>query len=197
MNRPDTQTDSLPADTAEQPEDDSVSTPEPVDTRSRLRAAGVCLAGIAGVSAVLAWMLYTQVTSTCSGTGCLGGSGGFLLVGVLAAALALPAFVEPAAIVVAERPGSRPRLRVAGWAALASLGWTALWMGLVYRAAGVLPGDDTPILLAVTIALVALVAASVVLVPLLARQRVAAEAARVVYVLLALWAIWRFSTLGL
>jgi hypothetical protein len=197
VNRPDAQTDPRPADAAEQHEDLAVSATEPADTRSRLRAAAVCLAGIAGVSAVLAWMLYTQVTSACSGTGCLGASGGFLLVGVLAAALALPAFVEPAAIVVAGRPGSRPRLRVAGWAALASLGWTALWMGLVHRAAALLPGDDTPILLAVVIALVALVAASAVLVPLLARQRMAAEIARGVYVLLAVWAIWRFSSLGL
>jgi hypothetical protein len=202
VNGPDTQTDPRPADTAEQREDLPVNTEEPTvdqpaDTRSRLRAAAVCLGVIAGVSAVLAWLLYAQVSSTCAGTGCLGASGGFLIVGVLAAALALPAFVEPAAIVVSERPGGRRRLRVAGWAALASLGWTALWMGLVHRGASLLPSSDRPILQAVTIALVALVAAAVVLVPLLSRQRVAAEIARVTYVLLAVWAIWRFSTLGI
>jgi hypothetical protein len=203
VNRPETQTDPRPIPAAEQ-EDSLTVTAEhhddatdlAVGTRARVRAGAVCLAVVAGVSAVLAWLLYAQVTSTCSGAGCLGASGGFLLVGVLAAALSLPAFVEPAAIVVAERPGERRRLRVAGWAALASLGWTALWMGLVHRAASVLPGDDSPILQAVSIAVVALVAATVVLVPLLGRRRLPVEIARVVFVLLALWAVWRFSTLS-
>jgi hypothetical protein len=206
VNRPDTRTDDRPTTDSVQetyvhessaPESSAPETEEAgVDTRARIRAGAVCLAVVAGVSAVLAWLLYAQVTSTCSGTGCLGASGGFLIVGVLAAALALPAFVEPAAIVVAERPGGRRRLRVAGWTALASLGWTALWMGLVHRAAGVLPGSDSPVLQAVTIALVALVAAVVVLVPLLGRRRAAVEVARVVFVLLTIWAIWRFGTLG-
>ena len=167
-----------------------------VDTRSRLRAGAVCLAVIAGVSVVLAWLLYAEVTSSCSGTGCLGASGGFLIVGLMAAVLALPAFVEPAAIVVAARPGGRRRLRIAGWSALASLGWTALWMGLVHRTATVLPGSDSPILQAVTIAFVALIAGTVVLIPLLGRRRMPVEIARVAFVLLAVWAVWRFSTLG-
>ncbi|HEY0487136.1 MAG TPA: hypothetical protein VGD72_12900 [Mycobacteriales bacterium] len=164
-----------------------VRAPEPVDARSRLRTAGVSLAGLAGVSAVLAWALYTQVRSPS------GASGGFLLVGALAAGLSLPAFVEPAAIVVSGRPGRRPRLQVAGWAVVASLGWTALWMGLVDGGASLLPGDDTPILLAVTVALIAVVAGCLVLLPLLARRRAAVQAARVVCVLLAVWALWRFS----
>jgi hypothetical protein len=203
VNGPDTQTDPRPTPAAEQEDDRTVTAehhdatdPTAIGTDPRVRAGAVCLAVVAGVSVVLAWLLYAQVTSTCSGSGCLGASGGFLLVGVLAAALALPAFVEPAAIVVAERPGARRRLRVAGWAALASLGWTALWMGLVHRFAGALPGDDSPILQAVSIAIVALVAATVVLVPLLGRRRLPVEIARVVFVLLALWAVWRFSTLG-
>jgi hypothetical protein len=179
---------------------DSTATPEPpeatVDTRARLRAAAVCLAVVAGVSAVLAWLLYAEVTTTCSGAGCLGASRGFLIVGVMAAVLALPAFVEPAAIVVAGRPGGRRRLRIAGWAALASMGWTALWMGLVHRTATLLPGSDTPILQAVTIAFVALGAGTVVLVPLLGRRRAPVEIARVAFVLLVVWAVWRFSTLG-
>jgi hypothetical protein len=166
------------------------------DTRSRLRAGAVCLGVIAGVSAVLAWLLYAEVTSTCGGTGCLGTSGGFLIVGVLATLLSLPAFVEPAAIVVTDRPGGRRRLRTAGWAALASLGWTSLWMGLVYRAAALLPGSARPVLQAVTIALVGVAAATVVLVPLLGRRRLAVEIARVLFVLLTVWAVWRFATLG-
>jgi hypothetical protein len=169
------------------------------DTRSRLRAGAVCLAVVVGVSAVLAWLLYAEVTSTCSGAGCPGSSGGFLIVGVLAALLAMPAFVEPAAIVVADRPDGpdrRRRLRTGGWAALASLGWTSLWMGLVYWTVALLPGSDRPVLQAVTIALVGVTAATVVLLPLLGRRRVAVETARVVFVVLTLWAVWRFGTLG-
>jgi hypothetical protein len=205
VNRPDTAADTLFPHAAEHEDDLQVNTdhsagspvePSSADTRMRLRAGAVCLGVVAGVSAVLAWLLYAQVTSTCSGTGCLGASGGFLIVGVLAAALALPAYGEPASIVVSERPGAPPRLRVAGWAALASLGWTALWMGVVNRAATILPGDDSPILQAVSIAVIALVAAAVVLVPLLGRRRIGVEVARVVFALLTIWAIWHFATLG-
>jgi hypothetical protein len=166
-----------------------------LDARDRLRSAGVCLAVVAGVSAVLAWLLYAQVT-VCNGAGCRQSDWSFLVLGVLTVTLPLPAFVEPAAILVADRPGRGRRLRVAGWTTAASLAWAAGWTGLVSLVAPLLPRDDSPILQALAITLVAVAVAAVVLVPLLARRRALAELGRVAYVLVPVWAIWQLSTLG-